>query len=89
MMDKKRSLLRAVLGAYVLLRANELDGMDLWTSNLVSWFPWLPDALALRVEYLARDGEHAAALKLLPSDGQRNMGNAVVPVRRRIRGKAG
>ena len=27
--------------------------------------PWLPDALAIRVEYLARNGRHPEALKLL------------------------
>jgi hypothetical protein len=64
-MDKKRSPLRAILGAYVLLRANELDYMDVWTSNLVERCSWLPDALAVRVEYLARNGEHSAALRLL------------------------
>jgi hypothetical protein len=65
MNDKRRSPLRAVLGAYVLLRANELDGMDLWTSNLLNWCGWLPDALAVRVEYLARVGNHVEALQLL------------------------
>ena len=65
MMDKKQSPLRAILGAYVLLRANELDGMDLWTRNLVNFFPWLPDVLPVRVEYLARNGEHVDAFKLL------------------------
>jgi hypothetical protein len=65
MMEKRRSPLRAILGAYVLLRANELDGMDMWTRNFVSWCNWLPDALAVRVEYLARNAEHAAALQLL------------------------
>lgn len=65
MNDKKRSPLRAVLGAYVLLRANELDRMDVWTGNLLSLCGWLPDVLAVRVEYLARVGEHAEALKLL------------------------
>lgn len=64
-MDKERSPLRALLGAYVLLRANELEGMDVWTDNLVNWFTWLPDALAVRVEYLARKGDHAKASKLL------------------------
>jgi hypothetical protein len=65
MMDKKRSPLRAILGAYVLLRANELENMDLWTRNIVRFFPWLPDALPVRVEYLARNGEHVDAFKLL------------------------
>lgn len=65
MMDKRRSPLLAVLGAYVLLRANELDGMGVWTDNLVKWFPWLPDSVAVRIEYLARQGDHTTASKLL------------------------
>jgi hypothetical protein len=62
---KKQSPLRATLGAYVLIRANQLDGLDEWTSNLVASHSWLPDALAVRVEYLARSGRHPEALKLL------------------------
>ncbi len=65
MMEKRRSPLLAILGAYVLLRANELEGMDIWTRNLVGYFDWLPDALAVRVEYLARNGQHSDALQLL------------------------
>jgi hypothetical protein len=62
---KKQSLLRATLGAYVLLRATQLEGLDQWTSDLASMHPWLPDTLAIRVEYLARNGRHPEALKLL------------------------
>ena len=62
---KKQSPLRAALGAYVLIRANQLDGLDEWTSNLLASHSWLPDALAIRVEYLARSGRHPEALKLL------------------------
>jgi hypothetical protein len=62
---KKQSPLRATLGAYVLIRANQLEGLDEWTSNLVASYPWLPDALAVRIEYLARSGRHPEALKLL------------------------
>jgi hypothetical protein len=62
---KKQSPLRAALGAYVLIRANQLEGLDEWTSNLVASHSWLPDALAVRVEYLARSGRHLEALKLL------------------------
>ncbi|WP_291869129.1 hypothetical protein [Bradyrhizobium sp.] len=65
MTDRTQSPLRAILGAYVLLRADELDGMNLWTGNLVNWCGWSPDALALRIEYLARAGDHEEALKLL------------------------
>jgi hypothetical protein len=65
MMDKGKSPLRAVLGAYVLLRANELDGMDSWTSNLLHRCTWLPDVLAIRIEYLARNGQHSDAVRLM------------------------
>lgn len=72
MMDKRLGPLRAALGAYVLLRASELDGMDEWTNNLSQWFTWLPDAGAIRVEYLARQNRHAEAVQQLlqmPSRG--------------------
>ena len=62
---KKQSPLRAILGAYVLIRANQLESLDEWTSNLVAAYAWLPDTLAVRVEYLARNGRHPEALKLL------------------------
>lgn len=62
---KKQSPLRATLGAYVLIRANQFEGLDEWTSGLVASHPWLPDTLAVRVEYLARSGRHPEALKLL------------------------
>jgi hypothetical protein len=62
---RKQSPLRAVLGAYVLIRANQLEGLDAWTSRLVESCPWLPDALAIRVEYLARNDRHPEALMSL------------------------
>ena len=65
MEDKARSPLRAILGVYVLLRANELDDMDMWTGRLVTSCGWLPDALAVRVEFLARMAQHRAAFELL------------------------
>ncbi|HMM87568.1 carboxypeptidase-like regulatory domain-containing protein [Bradyrhizobium sp.] len=62
---KKPSPLRATLGAYVLIRANQLEGLDEWTGHLVASHPWLPDTLAVRVEYLARSGRHPEALRVL------------------------
>ena len=62
---KSESPLGAVLGLYVLLRINGLDGLEDWTRNLYDFFPWLPDTLAIRVEYLARSGEHRHAVELL------------------------
>jgi hypothetical protein len=62
---KRQSHLRALLGAYVLIRANQLTDLDRWTDNLVRSSPWLPDALAVRIEYLARNGKYDAAIRHL------------------------
>jgi len=63
------SPLGAVIGIYVLLRANALDGLDRATENLMniarSMARGLPDALPLRVEYLARTAQHGKAIELL------------------------
>ncbi|MBC7519728.1 MAG: hypothetical protein H7268_01345 [Sandarakinorhabdus sp.] len=59
------SILRAVTGAYVLLRANHLDGLDAWLRTLAEAAPSLPDIAILRVEMLARLGMHEDALALL------------------------
>ncbi|MCQ8130362.1 hypothetical protein [Methylomonas rivi] len=60
-----KSWLGPVLGCYVLLRRNELNGLDECTSNLLRLARHVPDVLALRVEYLARIGEHAEAANQL------------------------
>jgi hypothetical protein len=57
----KPAALRAALAAYVLLRANELEALDRSTDLLLTNCPWLPDANAIRIEYLARVGEHYRA----------------------------
>lgn len=59
------SMLRAVTGAYVLLRANQLDGLDAWLAGLARIAPTLPDIAILRTEMLARQGAHEAALAVL------------------------
>jgi hypothetical protein len=59
------SILRAVTGAYVLLRANHLEGLDAWLRTLAEAAPALPDIAILRAEMLARLGKHEAALALL------------------------
>jgi hypothetical protein len=59
------SVLRAVTGAYVLLRANALDGLDVWLSTLANVAPGLPDVPVLRTELLARLGMHEEALDSL------------------------
>jgi hypothetical protein len=57
--------LRAALGAYVLLRANEVDNLDPLTASLVESSGAVPDVLAVRMEYLARMGKHDEAIKTL------------------------
>jgi hypothetical protein len=52
----------ATIGAYSLLRYGRLEHLHDWTANLAQWFPWLPDAAAIRGEHLARLGRHADAL---------------------------
>lgn len=65
MLEKEGSPLGAVLASYVLLRANLVEGCDRGTENLLRLAPWLPDVLALRVEYLARRGRHQEAVREL------------------------
>jgi hypothetical protein len=59
------SVLRAVTGAYVLLRANAPEGLDAWLATLAGLSPALPDVPVLRAELLARLGMHEEALALL------------------------
>lgn len=59
------SLLRALLGAYVLLRSNQLEGLDGWIRQLVEVSPDLPDAYAVQAEMLARVGDHDGAVDAL------------------------
>lgn len=59
---KEASPLGAVIGMYVLLRANALEELDIATSNLMKIAPGLPDVLPLRVEYLARTARHDEAI---------------------------
>lgn len=59
------SSLRAVTGAYVLLRSNHLDGLNDWLIGLERAAPLLPDIAILRAEMLARLGMHQEALALL------------------------
>lgn len=65
--SERSSLLCAVLSAYVLLRANQLEGLDRWTQQLVELVPDMPDAFALHMETLARMGNHGKAVEALRS----------------------
>ena len=62
---KRRHPIAAAVGAYALLRLSELDRLHDWTENLMKWFEWLPDGLAIRGEHLARLGRHKEALRVL------------------------
>ena len=53
----------AAVGAYSLLQFGELDRLHNWTENLMKWFPWFPDGLAIHGEHLARVGKHQEALQ--------------------------
>jgi hypothetical protein len=55
----------ATVGAYVLLRFNQLDRLHGWTKNLCRSFRWLPDGVVILAEHLARVGEHQEALNTL------------------------
>lgn len=59
------SPMKSSLGAYVLLRANEIDNLDPLTDHLVASAEFLPDVLAVRMEYLARMGRHEEAIDVL------------------------
>jgi len=59
------SIFGAITGCYILLRSNILDGVDTWLDQLEKIDPGLPDAVALRIELLARLGHHAEAVDLL------------------------
>lgn len=65
-MEERKSPLRAALAAYVLLRANEIEGLDECTRRLCDDCNWLPDGAAIRIEYLAREGRHLDAAKMIP-----------------------
>jgi len=63
LMTKMQDPVAAVVGAYALLRFNELKRLYDWTENLKNFFEWLPDGAAIRGEHLARTGEHEEALE--------------------------
>jgi phosphatidylserine/phosphatidylglycerophosphate/cardiolipin synthase-like enzyme len=75
MWEKNESPLSAVVAAYVLLRMNDSDPqqrdrMDQWTARLQQQAQWLPDATAIRIEFLARTGRDEDAIALLLSIGR-------------------
>ncbi len=59
------SSLRAVTGAYILLRANALEGVEDWLNRLEHLAASLPDLWPLRLELYARQGDHERAVQAL------------------------
>lgn len=59
--DKVSDPVRAVLGAYVLVRLGTTGPVRPWFANLANWFPWLPDGLVLHARLLDDEGERDAA----------------------------
>jgi hypothetical protein len=55
------SLLRGVTGAYVMLRANAVEGLESFLTQLGDLAPCLPDTYVLQGELLARLGRHKEA----------------------------
>ncbi|MDZ4820667.1 MAG: DNA/RNA non-specific endonuclease [Planctomycetota bacterium] len=63
--NKRQDPIAAAVGAYAILRVGEQaqkNELQQWSSNLMNWFPWLPDGVVIRGEQLARSGLHAEAL---------------------------
>jgi hypothetical protein len=60
--QKMTDPIAATVGAYTILRLQELEKLHEWTENLMDRFPWLPDGAAIRAEHLARAGKHREAL---------------------------
>jgi hypothetical protein len=60
--QKMTDPIAATIGAYTILRLQELEKLHEWTENLMNRFPELPDGAAIRAEHLARAGKHRDAL---------------------------
>jgi hypothetical protein len=63
----------AVVGAYVLLRLGQIERLHSWTEHLFNSFAWLPDAAAIRMEHLARVGQHTDAWEILQQISERGL----------------
>lgn len=63
--SKDSDPLLAAMSIYVLLRANELEGLAFWVERLVGVAPWMPDVRILYAETMARYGRHRQAIDVL------------------------
>jgi hypothetical protein len=62
MLDAQFSLLRGTLGAYVMLRANNVEKLEPWLAEMGEKAPGLSDIRIMRAELLGRLGRHAEAV---------------------------
>jgi hypothetical protein len=62
-LQAKVSLLRGVTGAYIMLRANAVEGLEPFLKQLGELAPCLPDTYVLQGELLARLGRHKEAAR--------------------------
>ena len=63
MLDAQFSLLRGTLGAYVMLRANNVEKLEPWLEEMGEKAPGLSDLRIMRAELLGRLGRHAEAVE--------------------------
>jgi hypothetical protein len=61
MKDAQFSLLRGTLGAYVMLRANNVEKLEPWLAEMGDQVPGLSDIPIMRAELLGRLGRHGEA----------------------------
>ena len=71
--DKIERPIAAAVGAYSLLRTGAVEALHDWTRNLYNWMAWLPDAVPILAEHLARQGKHAEALEILVNLPERGL----------------
>jgi hypothetical protein len=62
MLDAQFSLLRGTLGAYVMLRANNVEKLEPWLAEMIIRAPGLSDIRIMRAELLGRLGRHNEAV---------------------------
>jgi len=63
----------AALGGYALLRLHKLERLHDWSTNLASWFPWLPDGAIIAGEKAALEGNYEGAATYLCDAARRGL----------------
>lgn len=71
--EKIERPIAAAVGAYSLLRTGAVEALHDWSRNLYNWMAWLPDAVPILAEHLARQGKHAEALEILVNLPERGL----------------